>query len=136
MTYSLNCYQRYFSIESTRLGMSRQVNGVTNMKTWKQVMVGPSYLLVGLECGAVFLNQSRQHKAKKKTKISYISYYFDKINHDIYPGNSTHREVVFREVLHPNRITIWKCWFLGKTGVPNSENSEQSREPTTNSTHI
>ena len=26
------------------------------------------------------------------------------INHDIYPGSSTHREVVFREVLHPDRI--------------------------------
>ena len=38
----------------------------------------------------------------------------DYINHDIYPGSSTHCEVVFREVLHPDRIRIWKCWFLGR----------------------
>ena len=38
------------------------------------------------------------------------------LNHDIYPGSSTHREVVYREVLHPDRIRIWKCWFLGREG--------------------
>ena len=59
-----------------------------------------------------------------------------KKNHDIYPGSSTHREVVFREVLHPDRIRIWNVGFWGKPEYPEKNLSEQSREPTTNSTHI
>ena len=62
------------------------------------------------------------------------------INHDNYPVSSTHCEVVFREVLHPDRIGIWKCCFFfgerGKPEYPEKNLSEQSREPTTNSTHI
>ena len=57
-------------------------------------------------------------------------------NHDIYPGSSTHCEVVFREVLHLDRIGIWKCWFLGrgenrstrrKTSRSRVENQQQTQ---------
>ena len=39
---------------------------------------------------------------------------------------------------NPDRIGIWKCWFLrrGKPEYPEKILSEQGREPTTNSTHI
>ena len=35
-------------------------------------------------------------------------------------------------------LGIWKCWFLrrGETGVPREKTLSQSREPTTNLTHI
>ena len=38
---------------------------------------------------------------------------------------------------NPDRIGIWKCWFLrrGKPEYPEKNLSEQGREPTTNSTH-
>ena len=37
-----------------------------------------------------------------------------------------------------DRIRIWKSWFLrrGKPEYPEKNLSEQSREPTTNSTHL
>ena len=47
-------------------------------------------------------------------------------------------EVVFREVLYPDRIGIWKVLVFaerGKPEYPEKNLSEQSREPTTNSTH-
>ena len=40
---------------------------------------------------------------------------------------------------NPDRIGIWKCWFLrrGENRSTQEKNlSEQGREPTTNSTHI
>ena len=40
---------------------------------------------------------------------------------------------------NPDRIGIWKCWFVdewGKLENPEKNLSEQGREPTTNSTHI
>ena len=41
---------------------------------------------------------------------------------------------------NPDRIGIWKCWFLrrgGKPEYPEKKNlSEQGQEPTTNSTHM
>ena len=41
---------------------------------------------------------------------------------------------------NPDRIGIWKCWFLrrgpGKPEYPEKNLSEPGREPTTNSTHI
>ena len=39
----------------------------------------------------------------------------------------------------PDRIGIWKCWFLrgGENwSGPEKNLSEQGREPTTNSTHV
>ena len=40
---------------------------------------------------------------------------------------------------NPDRVGIWKCWFVdewGKPEDPEKKLSEQGREPTTNSTHI
>ena len=52
--------------------------------------------------------------------------------------------MVFREALHPDRIGIWKCWFLGRgENWSTRRKTSRSREPTnqqekktTNSTHI
>ena len=58
-----------------------------------------------------------------------------KVNHVIYPGISTHREEAFREVLHPDRIGIRKCWFLGRgenrsTWIKTSRSREENQQYT------
>ena len=52
---------------------------------------------------------------------------------DIYPGSSTHAEVVFSEVLHPIELEFVDFW--GKPENPEKNLLEQSKEPTTNLTH-
>jgi len=44
-----------------------------------------------------------------------------------------------RDRAFPDQIGIWKCWFFEerrKPEYPEKNLSEESREPTTNSTHI
>ena len=52
------------------------------------------------------------------------------------PESDAHDKVLDN---NPDRIRIWKCWFLeerGKLEYPEKNLSGQGREPTTNSTHI
>ena len=69
-----------------------------------------------------FLLKSRPQMEEERQVMTHFK---SKSNHDIYPGSSTHREVVFREVLHPDRIGIWKCWNLEMSG--RVENQQQTQ---------
>ena len=57
--------------------------------------------------------------------------------HDKVLDNNPDQETII--VSCPDRVGIWKCWFVDEWGKPENPEknlSEQGREPTTNSTHI
>ena len=55
----------------------------------------------------------------------------------VYPRSTrSSQEVVWNARAFLDRIGIWKCWFLRGENRSTRRKTSQSREPTTNSTHI
>ena len=129
----------------TENDQTNQPKTINNNNDWHNFC---PFILSSLLRNTVLPKPTKCHLAKEETllprppyncellacsfhKIYLTSTSFIKsINHDIYPGSSTPREVVFRQVLHPDRIGIWKCRSTRRKTSRSRVENQQQTQPT------